>query len=166
MAVIPFEPQMFGTAANNGQMISEIAAGHRVSRDLPLAGAGPDRARRNQAPAQRLAAADPDQVAAAARAAVNGGRCVRKALRLRDRQHAAAPAAAPTLVPAQARPPRRNAPPRPLRRRRRGRRDAWRRRAMPRPVEGFGRSGTRRAEPRRPPHREPSTRSRAASSRR
>jgi pilus assembly protein CpaE len=31
MAVIPFEPQMFGTAANNGQMISEIAAGHRVS---------------------------------------------------------------------------------------------------------------------------------------
>jgi pilus assembly protein CpaE len=31
LAVIPFEPQMFGTAANNGQMISEIAAGHRVS---------------------------------------------------------------------------------------------------------------------------------------
>jgi len=31
MAIIPFEPQMFGTAANNGQMISEIAAGHRVS---------------------------------------------------------------------------------------------------------------------------------------
>jgi pilus assembly protein CpaE len=31
MAVIPFEPQMFGTAANNGQMISEIAASHRVS---------------------------------------------------------------------------------------------------------------------------------------
>jgi pilus assembly protein CpaE len=31
MAVIPFEPQMFGTAANNGQMISEIAANHRVS---------------------------------------------------------------------------------------------------------------------------------------
>ncbi len=31
MAIIPFEPQMFGTAANNGQMISEIAANHRVS---------------------------------------------------------------------------------------------------------------------------------------
>jgi pilus assembly protein CpaE len=31
MAVIPFEPQMFGTAANTGQMISDIAAGHRVS---------------------------------------------------------------------------------------------------------------------------------------
>ena len=31
LAVIPFEPQMFGTAANNGQMISEIAASHRVS---------------------------------------------------------------------------------------------------------------------------------------
>jgi pilus assembly protein CpaE len=31
LAVIPFEPQMFGTAANNGQMISEIAANHRVA---------------------------------------------------------------------------------------------------------------------------------------
>ena len=31
VAVIPFEPQMFGTAANNGQMISEISASHRVS---------------------------------------------------------------------------------------------------------------------------------------
>jgi pilus assembly protein CpaE len=31
LAIIPFEPQMFGTAANNGQMISEIASGHRVS---------------------------------------------------------------------------------------------------------------------------------------
>ncbi len=31
LAVIPFEPQMFGTAANNGQMISEIASGHRVA---------------------------------------------------------------------------------------------------------------------------------------
>jgi pilus assembly protein CpaE len=31
LAVIPFEPQMFGTAANNGQMISEIAANHRIS---------------------------------------------------------------------------------------------------------------------------------------
>jgi pilus assembly protein CpaE len=30
-AIIPFDPQMFGTAANNGQMISEVAAGHRTS---------------------------------------------------------------------------------------------------------------------------------------
>jgi pilus assembly protein CpaE len=28
-AVIPFEPQLFGTAANNGQMIAEMSAGHR-----------------------------------------------------------------------------------------------------------------------------------------
>ncbi len=31
IAVIPFDPQLFGTAANNGQMISELASGHRVS---------------------------------------------------------------------------------------------------------------------------------------
>jgi len=31
LAIIPFEPQMFGTAANNGQMIAEIASGHRIS---------------------------------------------------------------------------------------------------------------------------------------
>jgi len=30
-AVIPFEPQLFGTAANNGQMIAEVAASHRAS---------------------------------------------------------------------------------------------------------------------------------------
>ena len=30
-AVIPFDPQVFGTAANNGQMIAEVAAGHRVA---------------------------------------------------------------------------------------------------------------------------------------
>jgi pilus assembly protein CpaE len=30
-AVIGFEPQMFGTAANNGQMIAEVAANHRVT---------------------------------------------------------------------------------------------------------------------------------------
>ena len=29
MAIIPFEPQLFGAAANNGQMIAEISAGHR-----------------------------------------------------------------------------------------------------------------------------------------
>jgi pilus assembly protein CpaE len=31
VAIVGFEPQMFGTAANNGQMIAEIAASHRVS---------------------------------------------------------------------------------------------------------------------------------------
>jgi pilus assembly protein CpaE len=30
-ASIPFEPQLFGAAANNGQMIAEIAAGHRTA---------------------------------------------------------------------------------------------------------------------------------------
>jgi pilus assembly protein CpaE len=29
MAIIPFEPQLFGSAANNGQMIAEISSGHR-----------------------------------------------------------------------------------------------------------------------------------------
>ena len=29
LAAIPFDPQLFGTAANNGQMIAEISAGHR-----------------------------------------------------------------------------------------------------------------------------------------
>jgi pilus assembly protein CpaE len=31
VAAIPFEPQLFGTAANNGQMIAEIAASHRTA---------------------------------------------------------------------------------------------------------------------------------------
>lgn len=31
IAAIPFEPQMFGSAANNGQMIAEISAGHRTT---------------------------------------------------------------------------------------------------------------------------------------
>ena len=31
VAIIPFEPQVFGTAANNGQMIAEIAAGGRAA---------------------------------------------------------------------------------------------------------------------------------------
>ncbi|HEU0083023.1 MAG TPA: AAA family ATPase, partial [Bradyrhizobium sp.] len=31
IAAIPFDPQMFGSAANNGQMIAEISAGHRTS---------------------------------------------------------------------------------------------------------------------------------------
>src|SRR6202163_875168 len=31
VASIPFEPQLFGAAANNGQMIAEISAGHRTA---------------------------------------------------------------------------------------------------------------------------------------
>jgi len=31
IAAIPFDPQIFGLAANNGQMIAEIAAGHRTT---------------------------------------------------------------------------------------------------------------------------------------
>jgi pilus assembly protein CpaE len=31
VVVIPFEPPVFGTASNNGQMISEVAAGHRTA---------------------------------------------------------------------------------------------------------------------------------------
>ena len=31
MAIIPFEPQLFGAAANNGQMIAEISANHRTA---------------------------------------------------------------------------------------------------------------------------------------
>jgi len=30
-AVIPFEPQIFGTAANNGQMIAEVASNHKIA---------------------------------------------------------------------------------------------------------------------------------------
>jgi len=32
VAIIPFEPQVFGTAANNGQMIAEFSPGHRASQ--------------------------------------------------------------------------------------------------------------------------------------
>src|ERR1700729_1920109 len=34
IAVIPFEPQLFGSAANNGQMIAEISANHRTAELL------------------------------------------------------------------------------------------------------------------------------------
>jgi pilus assembly protein CpaE len=30
-AIIPFEPQLFGTAANNGQMIAEISSSHKIT---------------------------------------------------------------------------------------------------------------------------------------
>ncbi len=31
LAIIPFEPQVFGTAANNGQMIAELSSSHRAT---------------------------------------------------------------------------------------------------------------------------------------
>jgi pilus assembly protein CpaE len=34
IAAIPFDSRMFGTAANNGQMIAEIASGHRTTKML------------------------------------------------------------------------------------------------------------------------------------
>src|SRR5262249_53184726 len=34
MAVIPFEPALFGTAANNGQMIAELSSNHRVAESF------------------------------------------------------------------------------------------------------------------------------------
>jgi pilus assembly protein CpaE len=34
IAIIPFEPQLFGTAANNGQMIAEVSAGHRTAQSF------------------------------------------------------------------------------------------------------------------------------------
>lgn len=43
VTVFPFEPQLFGTAANNGQMISEMEPGHKVAQqftDLALAMTG------------------------------------------------------------------------------------------------------------------------------
>ncbi len=34
IAVLPFEPNLFGTAANNGQMIAELAANHRLTESF------------------------------------------------------------------------------------------------------------------------------------
>jgi pilus assembly protein CpaE len=38
IAVIPFEPQLFGAAANNGQMIAEISASHRTAETFRALG--------------------------------------------------------------------------------------------------------------------------------
>ena len=50
-AVFAFEPQVFGTAANNGQMIAEMAAGHRAAetfRQLAQLLTGRSEARRSK----------------------------------------------------------------------------------------------------------------------
>jgi pilus assembly protein CpaE len=36
VAVVPFDPQMFGTAANNGQMIAEVSASHKTAEMFRL----------------------------------------------------------------------------------------------------------------------------------
>ena len=36
LASIPFEPQLFGTAANNGQMIAEVSSGHRAAETFRM----------------------------------------------------------------------------------------------------------------------------------
>ena len=45
---IPFEPQLFGTAANNGQMIAEVSAGHRAAETFRSARADAHRPRRGR----------------------------------------------------------------------------------------------------------------------
>jgi pilus assembly protein CpaE len=35
-AVISFDPQVFGTAANNGQMVAEVSANHRAAESFRL----------------------------------------------------------------------------------------------------------------------------------
>lgn len=35
LAAVPFDPQLFGTAANNGQMLSEVQANHKASEVFP-----------------------------------------------------------------------------------------------------------------------------------
>jgi pilus assembly protein CpaE len=51
LAAIPFDPQMFGTAANNGQMIAEISATHRTAetfRQLAQVLTGRSEAKKNR----------------------------------------------------------------------------------------------------------------------
>ena len=54
LAVIPFEPALFGTAANNGQMIAEVSSNHKTADMFP-ARASADRPRRSQAFARQPA---------------------------------------------------------------------------------------------------------------
>ena len=42
VAIIPFEPQVFGAAANNGQMIAELSASHRTAEIVSSARAAAD----------------------------------------------------------------------------------------------------------------------------
>ncbi|CAL8978882.1 CtpF protein [Rhodoplanes serenus] len=52
VAIIPFEPQLFGTAANNGQMIAEVSSSHRTAetfRQLAQILTGRSDAKKNRA---------------------------------------------------------------------------------------------------------------------
>jgi pilus assembly protein CpaE len=52
LAVIPFEPQLFGSAANNGQMIAEVSAKHKTAdmfRQMAQALTGRTEAKRSRA---------------------------------------------------------------------------------------------------------------------
>ena len=46
VATIPFEPKVFGAAANNGQMIAEISKNHRAAEIFRRSGSASDRAPR------------------------------------------------------------------------------------------------------------------------
>jgi len=51
LAIIPFEPQIFGTAANNGQMIAEVSSSHKTAemfRQLAQALTGRTEAKRSR----------------------------------------------------------------------------------------------------------------------
>ena len=77
VAIIPFEPQIFGTAANNGQMIAEVSAEPPHRRDVPAAGAAADRARPRSKKAKRRPADAAARQAAEASSAARSGRSVR-----------------------------------------------------------------------------------------
>jgi pilus assembly protein CpaE len=57
VVVIPFDPQMFGTAANNGQMIAEVSASHKTAemfRQLAQALTGRAEVKRSRSPLASL----------------------------------------------------------------------------------------------------------------
>ena len=69
IATIPFDSKMFGTAANNGQMIAADLRQSPHHRDVPADGAAADRPRRHQAVAFAAGADHADHQEVAARAA-------------------------------------------------------------------------------------------------
>ena len=77
IAAIPFDSKMFGTAANNGQMIAQISARHRTTDDVPADGATADGPCRHQE-VERFAAgtahADHQEVARWRRSIIAHGR--------------------------------------------------------------------------------------------
>ena len=129
MAVIPFEPQLFGTAANNGQMIAEVSSGHRAAEMFLQLAQLADRARRSEearAACLRRCSTSCERRALTARRHVPCSASVPPLARSPARHAAAAaPAAAPRCRPA------------PRRRRRRAARSSDAGRA-PIPAAGLG----------------------------